>query len=238
MAVGIDVRRANQLIYNQIGALGAFTGDSDAWYGWQKNFRRSTREFHNDLKYRVFRLMCWGLAERRLEEALSAHPVPDGGDPYQPEVDILNGIHVDEDQKDHEIVVFCKLIRSLVNQFILLSPWFLPIITQVASKKWKTCRRLWIQIPWPCGTTGFISHRIPTMGDCNFVSSSLHFISHATFNDRRQESKELRKLRYRKCGVSGVALTAWEVQFAGFSRFLSKNGTCHRPYHEVVLISY
>ena len=31
MAVGIDVRRANQLIYDQIAALGTFTGD------WQKN---------------------------------------------------------------------------------------------------------------------------------------------------------------------------------------------------------
>ena len=27
-----EVRRANQLIYDQIAALGTFTGDSDAWY--------------------------------------------------------------------------------------------------------------------------------------------------------------------------------------------------------------
>jgi hypothetical protein len=53
-----EVRRANQLIYDQISALGTFTGDSDAWYDWQKNFRRITREFYNDLRYRVFRLMC------------------------------------------------------------------------------------------------------------------------------------------------------------------------------------
>jgi hypothetical protein len=64
-----EVRRANQLIYDQITALETFTGDSDAW--WQKNFRRLAREFNSDLKYRVFRLMCRGLAERRLDEALS-----------------------------------------------------------------------------------------------------------------------------------------------------------------------
>jgi len=101
-----EVRRANQLIYDQIAALETFAGDSDAGYDWQKNFRRLTREFDNDLKNRVFRLMCGGLAERRLDEALSAHPVPNGGDPYQHAVDILNGIYVDEDQKDHEIVDF------------------------------------------------------------------------------------------------------------------------------------
>ena len=44
-----EVRRANQLIYDQITALGTFIGDSDAWYVWQKNFRRLTREFDNDL---------------------------------------------------------------------------------------------------------------------------------------------------------------------------------------------
>jgi hypothetical protein len=92
-----EVRRANQLIYDRISALGTFTGDSDAWYDWQKNFSRLTREFDNDLRYRVFRLMCGGLAERRLDEALSSHPVPNGGDPYQHAVDILNGICVDED---------------------------------------------------------------------------------------------------------------------------------------------
>jgi hypothetical protein len=63
--------------------------------------------------------MCGGLAERRLDEALSSHPVPDDGDPYQHSVDILTGINVDEDQRDHEIVDF--LSRSLLNQFILLS---------------------------------------------------------------------------------------------------------------------
>ena len=47
--VAAEVRRANQLIYDQIAALGTFTGDSDAWYDWQKNFRRLTREFDNDL---------------------------------------------------------------------------------------------------------------------------------------------------------------------------------------------
>jgi hypothetical protein len=63
----------------------------------------------NDLKYRVFFLMCGWLAERRLDKALSVHPVPDGGNPYQHAVDILNGIHVDEDQKDHEIVDFLQV---------------------------------------------------------------------------------------------------------------------------------
>ena len=53
--------------------------------------------------------MCGGLAERRLDEALSTHPVPNGGDPYQHAVDILNGIYVDEDQKDHEIVDFLQI---------------------------------------------------------------------------------------------------------------------------------
>ena len=85
-----EVRRANQLIYDQIAALGTFTSDSDAWYDWQKNFRRLTRDFDNDLRYRVFRLMCGVLAERRLDEALSSHPVPHGRDPYQHAVDILN----------------------------------------------------------------------------------------------------------------------------------------------------
>jgi hypothetical protein len=104
-----EVRRANQLIYDQIAALGTFTCDSDAWYDWKKNFRKLTREFDNDLKYRVLRLMCGGLAERRIDEALSTHPVPNGGDPYQLAVDILNGIYVDEDQKDHEIEDFLQI---------------------------------------------------------------------------------------------------------------------------------
>jgi len=34
------------------------------------------------LKYRVFRLISGGLAERRLDEAFSNHPVPDRGNPY------------------------------------------------------------------------------------------------------------------------------------------------------------
>jgi len=89
-----EVRRTNQLIYDQIALLGTFIGDSDAWYDWQKNFRRLTREFEKDLKYRVFLLMCGGQAERKLDEALSAHPVSDGGNPYQHAVDILNGIYV------------------------------------------------------------------------------------------------------------------------------------------------
>jgi hypothetical protein len=37
-----EVRIPNQLIYNQMAALEAFAGDSDAWYDWQKNFRRLT----------------------------------------------------------------------------------------------------------------------------------------------------------------------------------------------------
>jgi hypothetical protein len=41
--------------------------------------------------------MCGGLAEGRLDETLSSHPVPNGGDTYQHAVDILNGIYVDED---------------------------------------------------------------------------------------------------------------------------------------------
>jgi len=54
-----------------------------------------TRKFDNDIKYQVLRLICGGLAERRLDEALSAHPVPDGGNPYRDAVDVLNGIYVD-----------------------------------------------------------------------------------------------------------------------------------------------
>ena len=61
------------------------------------------------MKYRVLRLMCGGLAYRRLDEALSTHPFPNGGDPYQHAVDILNGTYVDEDQKDHEIVDFLQM---------------------------------------------------------------------------------------------------------------------------------
>ena len=57
-----EVRRANQLINDQIAAMETFTGDSDAWNDWQKNFRRLSPEFDNDFKYRVFRLMCVGLA--------------------------------------------------------------------------------------------------------------------------------------------------------------------------------
>jgi len=53
--------------------------------------------------------MCGGLAERRLDEVLSAHPVFYGGNPYQHALDILNGIYVDEDQKDHEIVDFMQI---------------------------------------------------------------------------------------------------------------------------------
>jgi hypothetical protein len=33
-----EVGRANQLIHDQIAALRTFTGDSAAWYDWQKNF--------------------------------------------------------------------------------------------------------------------------------------------------------------------------------------------------------
>ena len=83
-----------------------------------------TREFDNDLKYRVFRLVCGGLAERRLDEALSSHPVSDGGDPYQHAVDILNGIYVDKDQKHPEIVGFLQtkqkppeLVHSFIKRF-------------------------------------------------------------------------------------------------------------------------
>ena len=68
--------------------------------------------------------MYGGLAKRRLGEALSAHPVPDGGDPYQHAVDILNGIYVDEDHKDHEIVDFLQVKQktsephySLIERF-------------------------------------------------------------------------------------------------------------------------
>ena len=40
--------------------------------------------------------MCGGLAERKIDEALCAHPVP-------------NGICVDEDQKNHDIVDFLQI---------------------------------------------------------------------------------------------------------------------------------
>ena len=52
-----ELRRADQLIFDQIATLRTFNGDSEANYDWQKNFRRLTREFDNGLKYRVFRLM-------------------------------------------------------------------------------------------------------------------------------------------------------------------------------------
>jgi hypothetical protein len=116
-----EVRRANQLIYDQIAVLGTFTGDSDVWYDWQKNFRRLTRECDNDLNYRVFRLICGDLAGRRLDEALSAHPVPDGGDFYQHAVDTLNGIYADEDQKDHEIVDFLQIKQKPSEPVYFLS---------------------------------------------------------------------------------------------------------------------
>jgi hypothetical protein len=68
--------------------------------------------------------MSVGLAERRLDEALSAHPVPDGGDPYQHAVDILDGMYVDEGQKDHEIVDFLQIkqkpsepVSSFIERF-------------------------------------------------------------------------------------------------------------------------
>ena len=48
-ATAAEVQRAHHLIYDQIAALRTFTSDSDAWYQWQKNFRRLTREFDNDL---------------------------------------------------------------------------------------------------------------------------------------------------------------------------------------------
>jgi hypothetical protein len=119
MGAAAEVRRANQLIYDQIAALRTFIGDSDAWYDWQKNFRRSTREFDNDLKYRVLRLKCGDLAERRLDEALSAHPVPDGGDPYQL---IFSMVYMwMRTRKIMKFWIFCKLSRSLMSQFILLS---------------------------------------------------------------------------------------------------------------------
>jgi hypothetical protein len=53
--------------------------------------------------------MCGGLAERMLGEALHTNPVPDGGNPYQHAVDILNGMYVVDDQKDHEIVDFLQI---------------------------------------------------------------------------------------------------------------------------------
>jgi hypothetical protein len=49
-ATAAEVQRANQLIYDQIAALRTFTSDSDAWYHWQKNFRRLTREFDNEFE--------------------------------------------------------------------------------------------------------------------------------------------------------------------------------------------
>jgi len=85
-------------------------------YDWQKNFRRLNREFDNDLKYRVFRLLCGGLAERRLDESLASHPDTDGGNPYQHVVDILNEIYVDEYQKDHEIVDFLQIKQKSSNR--------------------------------------------------------------------------------------------------------------------------
>jgi len=44
-----------------------------------------TQEFDNDLTYRVFRLICGGPDERRLHEAFSSRPVPDGCLDTEPE---------------------------------------------------------------------------------------------------------------------------------------------------------
>jgi len=104
-----EVRRANQLIYDPIADLGTFTGDSDTRYDWQKDVKRLTREFDSDLKHRVFRLMCGGLAETELNEAMITSPASDGGSAYQHAFGIVNGIYVDEDQKDNEIADFLQI---------------------------------------------------------------------------------------------------------------------------------
>jgi hypothetical protein len=36
-----EVRKANQLVYDEMSSFGTFTGDSDVLYDYQYNFRRS-----------------------------------------------------------------------------------------------------------------------------------------------------------------------------------------------------
>jgi len=52
--------------------------------------------------------MCGDLAERRLDEALVTSPVTDGSIAHQHVADFLNGMYVDEDLKDHEIVHYLQ----------------------------------------------------------------------------------------------------------------------------------
>lgn len=87
-------------IYDKIACLGSFAADSNAWYDCQKNSRKLSREFDNDLEHPIFCLIGGALAERRLDEALAVNAVSDENNAYQHSVDILNGIQVDEDQQD------------------------------------------------------------------------------------------------------------------------------------------
>jgi len=51
------VQRAHQLTCDQSSALRTFTGNSNAWYDCNKDFRRPSREFDDDLEYRDLCLM-------------------------------------------------------------------------------------------------------------------------------------------------------------------------------------
>ena len=60
--------------------------------------------------------MSGGLAERRLDEALDENPVPDRGNAHL-YVGILTGTHVDEEQKDQEIVDFLQIKQKSSEKF-------------------------------------------------------------------------------------------------------------------------
>jgi hypothetical protein len=59
-----------------------------------------TQKLHNDFKKRFFRLICRGLARRRLDEPLKENSVPYQANAHLHAVDIPNGTWVDEEQKD------------------------------------------------------------------------------------------------------------------------------------------
>jgi hypothetical protein len=79
--------------------------------------------------------MCGGLAERRQDEALATNSVPDGGNPHQDAVDIVNGIHEDEDQKDHKIVDFLQIKQKSSELICFLSK-------DLASSVWEL--KIWV----------------------------------------------------------------------------------------------
>jgi hypothetical protein len=70
--------------------------------------------------------MCGGLAERRLDEVLSAHPVFYGGNPYQHALDILNGIYVHLIFSMEHLLRTKSCLKILKNSFAVAHPviWY------------------------------------------------------------------------------------------------------------------